>query len=272
MLQFKVAEQLCVRCGECEAVCPAGIVTMPDLPEITSEERCYRCQHCYAVCPSGALSILGLDPAEDREPARDFPAPAQMASLVKWRRTVRRYKNENLPSGLIDELVETACHAPTGVNSRDVLFTVVRDKAYMAGLSREVHDRLGKLADEGKLPDGLAGQYLGWAVNAWRSAGNDVIFRGAPHMLVASAPKNAPTPVQDTHIALATFELLAVSHGLGTLWDGLAMMAFSVCPDLTRRLGIPEDHMIGYAMLFGAPGVHFARTARRAPANVNYPG
>jgi nitroreductase len=109
-------------------------------------------------------------------------------------------------------------------------------------------------------------------VSSWKTQGRDVILRGAPHLLVTSAPKDAPCPVQDTHIALATFELLASSHGLGTLWDGLFMMALSVCPELVGRLGIPADHILGYAMLFGKPAVEYHRPARRGPAKVNMLG
>lgn len=272
MLQFQVDETLCVQCGECAADCPAGIIAMNGLPEIIDEERCYRCLHCYAVCPTGALSILGNDPAQAGTAAPELPSAAQMGNLIRWRRSVRRYQDENLPPELIDELLDTACHAPTGVNAADVLFTVVRSKEFMASLSSDIMTRLSALEEAGKLPGGLAGQYLAFVVSAWRTQGHDVILRGAPHLLVTSAPKDAPCPVQDTHIALATFELLASSHGLGTLWDGLFMMALSVCPDLLERLGIPADHVLGYSMLFGKPAAQYHRPARRGPAKVNILG
>ncbi|MBI4959819.1 MAG: nitroreductase family protein [Desulfovibrio sp.] len=269
MLQFSIDETRCVRCGECAADCPAGIIVMNDLPDLTDDARCFRCQHCYAVCPEGALSILGLKPDASSSLAKSLPGPGQMENLVKWRRSVRRYKDENLPPAVIDELLEASCHAPTGVNARDVLFTVVKSREFMATLRQETLTRLMTLDEAGGFPDGLVGQYLGWVVNAWRSEGKDVIFRGAPHMLVTSAPKDAPCPVQDTHIALATFELLASANGLGTLWDGLFMMALAVCPDLVAKLGIPNDHVLGYAMLFGRPDVEYHRPVRRGPANVN---
>lgn len=272
MLQFRVDEDLCIRCGECAADCPAGIIGMNDLPEMLDETRCYRCQHCYATCPVGALSILGLDPAAEGSLAEALPSFEHMTNLVRWRRAVRRYRDENLPRERIDELLEAACHAPTGVNARDVLFTVVRDKAYMDVLRRDVLARLSRIEESGGLPEGLAGRYLGWVLKAWKDEGRDVMFRGAPHLLLTSAPKAAPCPVQDTHIALATFELLARSRGLGTLWDGIFMMALSVCPGLSGDLGIPADHDVGYAMLFGWPAVTYHRPARRGPAMVNWLG
>ena len=95
------------------------------------------------------------------------------------------------------------------------------------------------------------------------------MFRGAPHLLVASAPKDSPCPLQDTHIALTTFQLMAHARGVGTVWDGMFMMALNVCPDLTDRLGIPDDHLVGYAIAFGEPEVEYHRTVQRGPALVN---
>lgn len=269
MIQFRVDEELCTQCGECAADCPAGIIAMDGSPRMTDETRCYRCQHCLAVCPTGAVSVLGKDPAASTELHGATVVPGQLETLIKGRRAVRRYTGRDLPQSLIDELLDVACHAPTGVNSQSVLFTVVREARVMAGLREEVMGGLAKLAAAGKLPEGFVGQYMGMAVKGWQEDGKDIIFRGAPHLLLTSAPKNTPCPVQDTHIALATFQLMAHARGVGTLWDGLVMMVLSLLPGLAGRLGIPDDHLPGYAMVFGEPAVNYHRTVQRGPARVH---
>ncbi len=269
MVDFKIDEERCVQCGECVTDCPAGIISLDDYPTISDETACLKCLHCFTVCPTGAVSILGKDPDESIELEGNMPDPAQLETLIKGRRSVRRYKDEDVSPELIDELVEIACHAPTGVNAQGVLFTVVKERNVINGLRDEVMTELGKLKEEGKLPDDFVGQYLGFAVKAWNENGEDVIFRGAPHLLITSAPKNNPCPVQDTHIALTTFQLMAHAKGVGTVWDGLFMMALSVLPDLSRRLGIPNEHVIGYAMAFGIPEIEYHRTVQRGPAKVN---
>ena len=192
-----------------------------------------------------------------------------METLIKGRRSVRRYSSRDLDPVLIDELLDIACHAPTGVNAQGVLFTVVRESRVMKGLRQEVMAELTTLQGAGKLPAGLVEQYIGAAVMAWQEEGKDIIFRGAPHLLMTSAPKNAPCPVQDTHIALTTFQLMAHARGVGTVWDGMVMMALSLWPGLAARLGIPADHIVGYAMVFGEPAVEYHRTVQRGPASVN---
>jgi len=195
-----------------------------------------------------------------------------MADLIRARRSVRRYVDENIAPKRIDELLAITCYAPTGVNAQDVLFTVIRDKGEMDALRRDTLARLAKIKESGGLPDGIKGAYLGHAASVWQSAGQDTIFRGAPHMILTSAPKDAPCPGQDTLIALTTFELLASSYGIGTLWVGMFMHALEACPQLVERLRIPAGHRIGYAMLFGKPAVEFHRIAPRGPAKVNMIG
>ncbi|NTV14426.1 MAG: 4Fe-4S binding protein [Desulfobulbaceae bacterium] len=269
MIQFRIDEERCIQCGECVADCPAGIIIMDGYPKITEAARCYRCQHCLAVCPTGAVSVLGKDPEASTKLSGNLPDPGQLATLIMGRRAVRRYLDRDLPPALIDELLEVACHAPTGVNSQAVLFTVLREAKIMARLRAEVMSGLTALQESNRLPEGFVGQYMGMAVKAWHEEGRDLIFRGAPHLLLTSAPKNSPCPVQDTHIALTTFQLIAHARGVGTVWDGLFMMALSLLPELTKRLGIPEDHLLGYAMVFGEPAVEYQRTVQRGPALVN---
>jgi len=269
MFNFQVDEVRCVECGECAADCPAGVITMDGKPKFNEEGGCFGCQHCLAVCPTGAVSIFGKNPDESLTMTGGLPTTSQMTTLIKGRRSIRRYRDEDVGAGLIEELLDVACYAPTGVNSQGVLFTVVKERAVMNALRQEVMERLAKLKTTGGFPAGFIGQYMGGAVKLWQEEGKDIIFRGAPHLLVTSAPKDAPCPAQDSLIAMTTFQMLAHTHGLGTVWDGLFMMVLSLCPDLTGRLGIPEEHLVGYAMAFGRPAVEYHRTVQRGPAQVN---
>lgn len=271
MLKFTVNKQTCTRCGQCVADCPAKIISMENgYPEIVPENEpaCYRCQHCLAICQSGAVSILGLDPEESRLLAGNYPDPDKLETLMKGRRSVRRYKAENLEPVLLRRLLEVAWHAPTGVNTRQVRFTIVDDLAKMAAIRDEVMAGLARLARKGTLPQGM--EFFAEFVRLWEEDGVDVIFRGAPHMLVSSAPENVPSPLPDCLIAMSYFELLAQAYGVGTVWDGLAKLAINdILPEMQRRLGIPEDHLIGYAMVFGRPLVQFARTVQHGPAIIH---
>jgi nitroreductase/NAD-dependent dihydropyrimidine dehydrogenase PreA subunit len=266
MLQFKIAEAVCNGCGACAKDCPARIITFADgHPAIApdDEEKCTRCQHCLAVCPTGALSIFGLDPADSRPLVPGaYPEPERLETLILGRRSFRQYRDDNVDPALLERLLTVAWAAPTGVNSRQTHLFVIDDRAMMDRFRAEVLDRLRPLAAQGALPPRLA--HFARFVEVWDDKGVDVIFRGAPHIVIATAPAAAPTPVQDGLIALSTFDLLAQAEGLGTVWGGLAYLAIRfLVPEVRATLGIPEDHEIAYTMLFGYPKVRYHRTVQR---------
>jgi hypothetical protein len=145
---------------------------------------------------------------------------------------------------------------------------VVDDRAKLAQLRGEVMTGLGRLVRDNALPEGF-GFYADF-VRVWEEKGIDIIFRGAPHLLVASVPKNVPSPMPDCLIALSYFELFAQANGVGTVWNGLAKWAINdLLPETRQRLGIPDDHLVGYAMVFGKPAVRYARTVQHGPALIH---
>ena len=119
MVQFKVDEELCIQCEECVNDCPAGVIAMGDFPQITNEEGCFKCQHCMAVCPSAAISILNRYPDDSTDLKGNMPDPDQLAVLIKGRRSIRRYKKQDLPKSLIDELLEV-CQVVPAINQFEI--------------------------------------------------------------------------------------------------------------------------------------------------------
>ncbi len=272
MLDFEINKQNCTRCGLCVADCPARIISISEdgYPAIAIEKEvvCYKCQHCLAICPTGSVSILGLDPASSTILTGGYPDPDKLETLIKGRRSVRRYKDENLDPALLQKLLEVAWHAPTGVNSRQVRFTVLDSKDKVAQLRDAVMTGLGRMVKENTMPKGM-GSYANF-LRIWENHNIDILFRSAPHLLIASAPLSVATPDPDCLIALTYFELFAQANGVGTLWNGLAKKAINdLLPGTRHLLDIPDDHLVGYVMVFGYPDVHFTRTVQHRPALIH---
>jgi nitroreductase len=170
---------------------------------------------------------------------------------------------------VLRELLEAVGSAPTGVNARQTLFTMVADKEVTRAIREEIYQRLTPVVDRDS--DQYMMRFLRRALKMRQEKGSDPILRHAPHLIIASAPPTCPTPVQDCLIALSTFDLLAQAMGLGTLWNGvLSWTVNELLPDLKARMAIPEEHVIGFAMVFGMPEVKYWRTVQRGPAKVNY--
>jgi ferredoxin len=272
MLNFKIDGEACTGCGTCVEDCPALIISMDDgLPGIEEniEQYCIRCMHCVAVCPEGAVSIHEYSPEQgDRfEPDR-LPDPASLELLIKGRRSIRAYRDTNVDSALIDKILEVASHAPSGHNDRGLLYTLIDDKDGIDALRDEVFTGVEKRMENGTLPKDS--EMFREIIEMWKMSGKDILFRGAPHLLVVSAPEDNAAPLHDAVIALTTFELYARDCGLGTIWNGLATLVISeLVPELRDSLGIPKDHRIGYVMGFGFPDVHYARTIERGAPRIN---
>lgn len=260
----------CIGCGQCAADCLPQALQMRDgSPAMVKEESCMDCHHCLAVCPVGALTINGHGPGESAA-LEKLPAFSDLCRLVKGRRSVRRYKPDNIPAADMRELLDAAAHAPTGVNARQLWVGVIDDASVMQAFRSEVYAAISRLAAQNAVPPSRRSAFFIRSAQLWQEKGEDAIFRGAPHCLLVGNHKDAPCRDQDPFIYLSYLELLAQSRGLGTCWCGLAYWCLTlVLPDFLPRLGLPETHVFSYAMLLGQPAIHYARTVERGPATVH---
>jgi nitroreductase/NAD-dependent dihydropyrimidine dehydrogenase PreA subunit len=272
MLDFTIDVETCIGCGQCVSDCPAMIIGMETgIPTIAQdlESFCIRCMHCVAICSEGSVSLFGYGPDEGTAlPAEKPLKPEQVELLIKGRRSIRNYQDKNIDPSVIEKLLEVAGHAPSGHNDRELLYTVVDDKGIVYDLREEAIAGLEKLIQDEKLPAGM--EMFHDIITAWKSSGTDILFRGAPHLLIVSALEESASPLQDCIIALTTFELYAGSWGIGTIWNGLATLTITdLVPSLKKRLGIPDDHRIGYVMGFGYPAIRYERTIDRGTPRIN---
>ena len=161
---------------------------------------------------------------------------------------------------MLQELLDSAAYAPTGSNAQNLLVSVVDDIAAMDALREAVYLRLDELAETGAMPDCQRRAFFLSAGKLWKAGGWDGIFRSAPHCVIVANAKNATCVEQDPLIYLSYFELMAQARGIGTLWCGLLYWCLrDVLPDFLPRLGIPDTHQLGYAMLFGYPSINYRR-------------
>ncbi|MBN2452188.1 MAG: nitroreductase family protein [Lentisphaeria bacterium] len=265
MTRFTVDAARCTQCDLCVRDCPVRIIERPPggFPRIIAEEEgdCMACQHCLAICPEGAISIFGRRPENSLslDPAH-LPRVEALERLVRGRRSVRHYRDENVDPELLARLLSVLANAPTGVNRQELTFRVIDDREVMQRFRVKAMGELAAEVAAGRIPEQFS--MVNRLVAAYVDEGRDLVFRGAPHVLVVTAPPDAPCGREDIALALAYFELLAQSAGLGTVWCGLMSLVLSARPQLKADLGIPGDHL-HYQMLFGVPAIRYARTVQR---------
>lgn len=265
--QFQVDQNKCIRCGECVNDCPVNILVIGDDVPFVADGRngdCIGCQHCLAVCPEGAVSVLGLRPEDSYQlDGTETLSYLQIDRLLRGRRSVRRYREEDVEASVIESLLQTAFHAPSGRNDRRLSFSVINRGEVMNRFRQQTYDGFSELVTIGNLPAGY--EFFVDIVNGWTMYQVDVLFRWAPHLVVATVPVDSSSPEADGLIGLSHFEIAAQSVGLGTLWNGLVKMAITLLPELKVSLKIPEDSLVAFTMSFGKPEVNYARSVQYKP-------
>ena len=264
MSVITIDKNKCVQCGACVKDCVVKVLTMQSdgFPAMLAENEryCLNCQHCLAVCPAEAVTCNGIS-ADKCGGIGPLPPPDQMDNLLRQRRSIRQFKGENVDEQTMKSLIDSLAWTPTGCNVHNLHFTVVRNKEEMDFFRRKMQDTLRFLIRTGilKLFYPNFKRYMNEVEN-----GIDVIFRNAPHMIVASALKKSPCREADPWIALSYFDLLAQSLNVGTCWCGFAVHALKWVPALRRRLDIPKGYEVSAVLLFGIPDVTYQR--QTAPA------
>ncbi len=260
--ELHINEEKCVKCGLCVNDCIVHCLEQNEETKIPQfkkykEGTCIKCQHCLAICPTGALSIWGKNP-ENSEQINQINSD-ELLNLIKSRRSIRAYKPENLDKDRLSKLKDMLKWAPTGVNFHKLHFSFIDDKEVLDDIRTNVTPRLIKFLDNTVVQTTM-GHFA--ELKKPLENGQDVIFRGAPHMVVVSTPTNAPCHNIDPIIALSYFELYAQSLGVGTVWCGFADLCFRIFPDLCSYIGVPDGYKVSYAMLFGLPNVKYSRTTQ----------
>lgn len=231
------------------------------------EERfCIRCRHCLAVCPAAAVSVCGQKPDSARTPS-PLPDPDRMENLIRQRRSIRWYRPEPVEREILDRLKDSLRWAPTGCNDHRLFFRVMESPEEMDPIRERTADFLKLLIRTGvmRLVYPNYKRYL-----SDLQEGRDVIYRSAPHMIVAASPRNAPCRDADPWIALTQFDLLAQTFGIGTCWCGFAYYAFRFHRGLRAMLDLPSGYRVGAVLLFGRPDVRYSRIPE--PDGVRFPG
>ena len=256
-IMFKVDESKCIHCGLCVKDCIAAVIEMDEnnTPKASAPQRCIKCQHCLAICPVGAISILGKNPDDSEKIYAQNPD--MILNLIKSRRSDRQYKNENLNPEIMNKLKDMLSWVPTGCNVHKLHFSFIDDIEVMNEFRSYVNNKI--ISALTKKPIKIIIEKFSGYLKFFLK-GDDVIFRGAPHMLVVSNAVNAPCSKEDADIALSYFELYAQSLGVGTCWCGFADTCMKVFPELCEYMEIPEGYKPEYVILFGPKAVNYSRT------------
>lgn len=158
------------------------------------------------------------------------------------RRSIRKFRADEVPQALIDEVIEAGLYAASGKGKQSSIIVAVTNPDLRTQISRD-NCRIG-----------------GW------QEGHDP-FYGAPVILMVLAPKVVPTAVEDGSLVLGNLMLAGHALGLGTIWINRAKEAFEepYYKDLLKKIGIEGEYIgVGHCALGYRDGDLPKPPARRA--------
>ncbi|MBQ9686263.1 MAG: nitroreductase family protein [Oscillospiraceae bacterium] len=268
--QFYVDESRCIGCGLCMKVCPGGILRVNDQRKAEMQpidgfgwNGCWKCEHCLAVCPKGAISIFGKSPENSLPPIKADTAAPVLDALIMNRHSCRRFLKKDVAPELINAMLQMLGNAPNGGNKQQVAFTLIDDRTQMERFRTLAYGEMERLAAEGVYPAGFDRASYEDMKHWEKTVRPDMLFCGAPYLLIPHAPLGRGEPVEDVMVAAAYFELLCASRGLGCVMMTFPKDVLNTMPRIRALLQIPEDHYIGVMLGFGWPEIRYARGTQR---------
>ncbi len=189
--------------------------------------------------------------------------------LIKTRRSIRKWKKEEVSDELLKKAVELATWAPGGGNFQGWHFIVVKNREVI----KKMADALQSVADKiASWPEASS-----WEEDIHRYRGNVSFFRNAPACIavftagyqsvmdkvlmaresfdpeasrIMGFRRSAPTAIQSAAAAVTTMLLVFHHMGLGAVWLGAPLMVKKEIETLTRA---PENLSLVCLVAVGYP-------------------
>ena len=284
----------CIGCEACLQVCPSETLTMVDGKAVVTGDQSLGCGHCAAVCPAEAVHVRALDNdamifntfthGDAWMPPGAYPL-GDLVRLMRSRRSCRNFLDQPVPRDMLEDLVRIGQTAPSGSNCQAWTFLIVPNRGAVEQFSAQIgafFQRLNRLAEKHWMR--LALKWFGRpeldfyyrnyytairdCLEAWQRSGRDLLFHGAPSIILVGGRAGAACPQEDALLATQNMLLGAHAMGLGTCLVGFAVSALQRDPSLKAYLGIPTDETIYAVMAVGYPDENYLRLPGRKTAPV----
>ena len=169
-------------------------------------------------------------------------------ACIKSRRSIRRYKEDQISEDQLDLLLEAATWAPSGSNSQSWLFLALQNKGLLVELNTII-----KKAFLTWTPDDDYPAKKRAVINSAKE--NFSFFHNAPTLIIAANVPGYQNGLADCTLALQNIFLMAQSIGLGTCWINQLrwLRDESTVREFLVTIGIPLEYEIFCSAVVGCP-------------------
>ena len=253
MKTVSINKEKCIGCGKCVRDCVSEKIKLVDGKAEFMYERCIQCGHCYAICPVNAVTITKYgEVAEEKMVLLTEFDSDKLLLAMKSRRTIRQFKDKEVPDELIEKIIEAGRYCPTGTNAQDFTFTVIKND--LDFFEKEAVSLFRNVQKYGS-------KVIKYIRNS--TIDDNFFFKKAPLVIVVNG-KGKTSPC----LASSYMELMAESMGLGVLYSGFFIAAAKISRKISKRLQTPDGYSPVTCLVIGYPDVDYERIPPREKAKV----
>jgi nitroreductase len=160
---------------------------------------------------------------------------------LKSRRSIRTFREKQIPDAELSAVLETGTYAPSGMNVQGWHFTAVKNRALLDELDSTIKQAVKESIDE--------------RIKALGEKRQGNLFYNAPTVILVSYVTDMPFPTHafDSSAAMQNMMIAAHSLGIGSCWiHAPALVATNPkMKSFFSKAGIPETHTVFCSIALG---------------------
>lgn len=150
-----------------------------------------------------------------------------LLNTIKSRRSIRKFKSDDIPEDILNRIIEAGTYAATGMNKQSPIIVAVTNK--------EIRDKLSQ---------------ANCKIGGWKEDFDP--FYGAPVVLIVLADRNLTNCVYDGSLVMGNLMLAAHELGIGSCWIHRAKEEFEMpeWKQWLKDIGVEGEYIgIGHCVL-----------------------
>ncbi|MDB1931993.1 nitroreductase family protein [Clostridium tertium] len=251
---IEVNKDLCIGCELCKNDYPVNNIIIENKKSVIKNQDCLMCGHCAAICPKEAITITGFDepPIElTNKPNLDSD---ELLMAIKARRSIRKFKDKEVSSEIVKQIIEVGRYTPSAKNSQDVSYIVLDNKK--GTYEKEAVKFFRKIKPIADIVVKHSKQV---------PIDDNFFFKHAPiAIMIVTKDKISGS------LAASNMALMAESYGLGVLFSGYFSDVANNSLKLKKLLSLKHRDHVVTTLVIGYPDVKYRRTVQKEAANVRY--
>jgi len=182
----------------------------------------------------------------------------EILRAIKNRRSIRKYKAEQIGDAELQAIMEAAVYAPSAMNQQKWHFTVIQSREMLDKMTNTIRENLLKSSIDFFIERAKSPEFN--------------VFHHAPTVVLTTADDKAHFTELDCGAAAENLALAAESLNIGSCLIGMAAFLFESekAGEVKKELGIPEGYKFIISVALGYKDIENPPVPPKSKDVINY--